>query len=104
MIYPVEPGGGEPRPIPALDPEDIPIQWSADGDSLYLTREGQIPKPIYRYTFSTGKKTLWKELMPADRAGLVRFENVWVTPDVKHYAYSINRVTDSDLYAVTGWK
>ncbi len=104
MIYPVDADGGQPRPIPGLDADDVPIQWSADGDSLYLSREGQIPKPIYRYSFSTGKKTLWKELMPTDRAGLVRFENVWVTPDGKHYAYSLNRVTDSDLFAVTGWK
>jgi hypothetical protein len=51
-----------------------------------------------------GQKTPWKELLPADRVGLIRFENVFVTPDGKHYAYSLNRVTDSDLYVVTGWK
>jgi hypothetical protein len=50
------------------------------------------------------QKTLWKELVPADRAGLIRIENVWVTPDGAHYAYSFNRVTNSDLYVVTGWK
>ena len=49
--------GGNPRPIPGLDPGDVPIQWSADGATLYVTREGQIPKPVYRYSFPTGKKT-----------------------------------------------
>jgi hypothetical protein len=42
--------------------------------------------------------------VPADRSGLVRIESVWVTPDGKHYAYSLNRVTNSDLFVVTGWK
>ncbi len=101
-IYPVD--GGDPRPIPGLDPGDSPIQWSQDGGTLYVTREGEVPRPIYRYSFATGKKTLWKQLIPADRAGLVRIENVYVTPDGAHYAYSINRVTASDLYVVTGWK
>jgi hypothetical protein len=38
------------------------------------------------------------------RTGLVRIENVFVTPNGEHYAYSFNRVTNSDLYVVTGWK
>jgi eukaryotic-like serine/threonine-protein kinase len=96
--------GGDPRPIPGLDPGDVPIQWSADGATLYLTRDGQIPKPVYRYSFATGKKVLWKEIIPADRTGIVRIENVFVTRDGRHYAYSFNRVTASDLYVVRGWK
>jgi eukaryotic-like serine/threonine-protein kinase len=101
-IYPID--GGDPKPIPGLDPGDSPIQWSQDGGTLYVTREGEVPRPIYRYSFATGKKSLWKELVPADRAGLVRIEAVWLTPDGAHYAYSINRVTASDLFVVTGWK
>jgi Tol biopolymer transport system component len=96
--------GGDPRPIPGLDPGDIPIQWSADGATLYVTREGEVPKPVYRYSLATGKKTLWKEIIPAERTGLVRIENVFVTRDGKHYAYSFNRVTNSDLFVVRGWK
>ena len=59
---------------------------------------------LYRYTILTGKKELWKELMPPDRTGLVRIENVAVTRDGKFYAYSFNRVTASDLLRVTGWR
>jgi len=101
-IYSVD--GGDPRLIPGLEPGDSPIQWSRDGETLYVTREGEIPRPIYRYSFATGKKSLWKELVPADRAGLIRIENVVVTPDGAHYAYSLNRVTASDLFVATGWK
>jgi Tol biopolymer transport system component len=96
--------GGDPRPIQGLEPGDVPIQWSTDGATLYVTREGQIPRPLYRYSFATGKKTLWKEIVPIDRTGLVRIENVFVTRDGRHYAYSFNRVTASDLYVVRGWK
>jgi hypothetical protein len=96
--------GGDPKPLQGLEPRDIPIQWSADGESLYVTRFGEVPLRVFRYRLSTGKKDLWKALVPAERTGLVRIESVVVTPDGKSYAYSTNRVTNSDLYIVSGWK
>ncbi len=101
-LYPL--AGGEPKVLPGLDARDVPIQWSADGGFLYLMHKGEVPLRIYRYSLSAATRTLWKELVPADRTGLVRLENVSVTPDGKFYAYTAARVTDSDLYVVTGWK
>jgi hypothetical protein len=101
-IYPI--AGGEPRPIPGLAPKDVPIQWSSDGKFLTITRFGEAPMKLYRYRFDTGKKELWTELMPSDRTGFIRIESVAVTRDGTSYAYSFNRVTNSDLYRVTGWK
>ncbi len=101
-IYPIS--GGEARLIAGLEPREDPIQWSADGTELFVARFGELPVPVYRLNLSTGKKTLWKELIPPDRAGLIRIENVQVTPDGKAWAYSYNRVTASDLYLVKGWK
>ncbi|HSB36849.1 MAG TPA: protein kinase [Thermoanaerobaculia bacterium] len=101
-IYPV--AGGERRPIPGLEPGDDPIQWSSDGASIFVARFGEMPLPISRLTLATGKRELFKELMPADRAGVVRIEVVTVTPDGQAWAYSYNRVTASDLYLVRGWK
>ncbi len=101
-IYPVN--GGERRPIPGLERGEDPIQWSADGGSIFVARFGEMPLPISRMNLATGKKELWKELLPADRAGVIRIESVSVTPDGQAWAYSYNRVTASDLYLVTGWK
>lgn len=80
------------------------IQWSADGAALFVARFGEMPLPISRLILATGKKEPWKELVPADRAGVVRIETVSVTPDGRSWAYSHNRVTASDLYLVRGWK
>ncbi len=101
-IYPI--AGGETRPVPGLEPDEVPIQWSADGEDLYVTRYGEAPLPVYRLHLKTGKKELWKELMPADRTGFVRIENVLVARDGSSYAYSMTRVTASDLFLVQGWK
>jgi hypothetical protein len=101
-IYPVD--GGDARPIEGLAPEDTPIQWSADGGTLYVTRFGELPLSIYRFHLATGKQELWKEIMPADRTGLIGINSVAVSRDGKSYAYSYNRVTASDLYLVSGWK
>jgi Tol biopolymer transport system component len=101
-IYPI--AGGDPRPIPGLEPGDVPIQWSTDGAAIFVARFGEMPLPVFRLTLATGKKEPWKELAPADRAGLIRIETVCVTPDGRAWAYSHNRVIASDLFLVTGWK
>jgi len=101
-IYPVD--GSRAQRISGVEPNDVPIQWSADGKSVYLLRRGEIPARIERLDLATGKKELWKELMPADRAGLIRIETVFVTPDGKSYAYTTSRVLSSDLYLVSGLK
>ena len=102
MIFPV--AGGEPRPIVGLDPGDYPIQWSADGVYVYAARYGEVPLPVLRVNLKTGKKELWKELMPPERTGLWRVDDVAVTRDGRSYAYSFFRVAASDLFLVKGWR
>ena len=101
-IYPAD--GTEARPIAGLAPDDAPIQWSADGGTLYVTRYGELPLSIYRFHLATGKKELWKQIMPADRAGLIGVFALAVSRDGSAYAYSTTRVPASDLFLVTGWK
>ena len=101
-LYPID--GGNPRPIEGVSVPDSPVQWSSDGQFLYLARFGEVPVPIERFHVATKKREPWKKLAPADRAGLVRIEAIALTRDGKSYAYSYNRVTDSDLFVVTGWR
>jgi len=102
VIFPID--GGSPRPLSNLEPDDTPVQWGSDGDTLYVTHFGETPLKIYRLHLSTGKKELWKEIMPSDRTGFIRIESVAVARDGKSYAYSYELVTASDLFLVTGWK
>ena len=101
-IYPI--AGGTPRPLPGIDPKEEILEWSSDGESLYLTRYGALPLEIDRYAISTATRQRWKELMPADRAGVVRIDNVIIARDGRSYAYTHNRVLASDLFVVSGWK
>jgi hypothetical protein len=102
VIYPVD--GGESRPIAGLEAKEVPIQWSADGGSLYVTRFGELPMKVLRLDLATGRREPWKELAPAERAGFIRIAGLSLTRDGQSYAYSYSRVLTSDLYLVSGLK
>ena len=46
-------------------------------------------------------REVWKELLPADPAGVERISNVLVAPDGKSYVYCYARLL-SDLFVVEG--
>src|SRR5207245_498765 len=71
-LYPIS--GGEPRPIPGMQPGDVPIRWSIDERSLFVFRKSDSLPKIYLVDLATGRNELWKEIIPADRAGII---NVW---------------------------
>jgi eukaryotic-like serine/threonine-protein kinase len=92
-----------PRPVPGQIKEEQLIGWSADGAFLYSYRFGDLPGKIYRIEIGTGKREVWKEVMPADPAGNWRIHPVRVAPDGRSYAYSYSRRL-SDLYVFEGLK
>jgi eukaryotic-like serine/threonine-protein kinase len=100
-LYPV--AGGEPSPVPGLTSEDNPTGWSDDGRFLYVYRRRELPAKVNRLEVATGRKELWRELMPFDTAGVVSITPPEITPDGRSYAYSYVR-TLSDLYLVEGLK
>jgi serine/threonine protein kinase len=93
-IYPV--AGGEPRRVPGETP-GYPLQWDADGRSVYLGRRDGLDK----LDLATGRSEPWREFRPADPTGVIGVLPWLVTPDGKSYVYSYNRVL-SDLYLVDG--
>lgn len=58
---------------------------------------------ITRVDLATGKRTPWKQIVPADAAGVDAIGGIAITPDEKSYVYSYGR-TLSDLYVVEGLK
>src|SRR3974390_1377447 len=100
-LYPIT--GGDPKIVGGMDPGDNPINFSADGHSIYLYRTGEVPAKVYRVELATGKKTVWKEIAPLDPTGVSTIGPIQMTPDGKTYVYGFHR-TVGDLYLVDGLK
>jgi len=85
-VYPI--AGGEPRPVPGLTETDVLAQWSTDGRSVLVYRRAEIPCHLERVDLATGHRTLFQEFAPADRAGLLSMRELFVTDDLRSYAYT----------------
>jgi RNA polymerase sigma factor (TIGR02999 family) len=99
LRYPVE--GGDALPVEGLSADEQPIRWSADGRALFVFRPGELPARVHRVDVETGKRELWRELMPPDPAGVDGVAWLKMTPDASLYAYGYIRVLN-DLYLVEG--
>jgi eukaryotic-like serine/threonine-protein kinase len=100
-FFPVD--GGEAQPVPGLKPGEFIDGWSEDGRSFLVQNFAGLPGVVSRVDLATGKRTIWKEIVPADSAGVDSISGVEITPDAKSYVYSYVR-TLSDLYVVEGVK
>jgi serine/threonine protein kinase/dipeptidyl aminopeptidase/acylaminoacyl peptidase len=96
-LYPI--AGGAPVPVPALKSGDTPTHFTADGKSLFVATFGKIPAMLYKVDLATGRRTLWREAMPADPSGLINVGPILVTPDGATTVYSYTRLL-SDLYVI----
>jgi eukaryotic-like serine/threonine-protein kinase len=100
-IWPV--AGGPSRPVPGSQPDDRPVGWSADGQSLWLFRRGEVPAHVYQLDISTGRRHLWKTLLPPDPVGVYSIIEFSVTPSGHAYFYSYTRLL-SQLYLARNLK
>jgi Tol biopolymer transport system component len=100
LLFPAE-AGGEPRPIPGLDPDEMPIRWTADGRSLYVSRLSALPGIIYIVDLATGRRTEWKRFEPPDPSGVEQVGPAVIAADGSAYVYSYRRVL-GDLYLAAG--
>ncbi|MFL6245744.1 MAG: protein kinase domain-containing protein [Thermoanaerobaculia bacterium] len=99
MRYPL--AGGDPLPIDGAQRGDLPIQWSADGGSIYVFRPSRFTVGIDRIDLTTGARSRWHDLRPADATGIMDIQPIFMTRDGAHYAYAYRRFI-SDLYIVEG--
>ncbi len=93
--------GGASRTLPGTEPGDRPVGWSDDGRRLWVFRRGEVPARVFTVDVQTGRRALWKTLMPSDAAGVYSVDQVRVTPSGNAYFYSYSR-TLSELYEVRG--
>jgi len=61
----------------------------------------QVASMAARIDIATGRREVWKNLIPVDPAGVERISNVVLAPDAGAYAYAYARVL-SDLFVVDG--
>jgi Tol biopolymer transport system component len=101
-IWPIE--GGEQVAIKGFEAGTVAIGWTADERALYVAQtRGGLGSRIDRLDPSTGRRELWKEIVPADPTGIVRISSVIVSPDGSFYGYAYSRVL-SNLFLVEGLK
>ena len=94
---------GEPRAIPGLDRRDRTAGFTGDDHSIYVYNTAGLPSNVSVLDITTGKRKLWKTIVPADPAGVDSIGNFIFTPNGKSYVYSYSRSL-SDLYLVEGLK
>jgi Tol biopolymer transport system component len=97
-LYPVD--GGEPTPLPGATSADEPTGWTNDG-KVWVFRRAELPAKVSRLDVVTGRRELWKELVPADAAGVTEVTQPLPTPDGRYYVYTYIRML-ADLYVAEG--
>ena len=95
--------GGEPRAVPWLMESEALIRWTADGRSVLVSTVGSIPSRVERVDLETGRRTLFKEIAPPDRVGLMGVGVSFITQDERSYAYAFGRRV-STLFVVESKK
>jgi len=98
-FYPVD--GGLARTEKAKIPNVVLPMSGANSRYVIGSEKIGVPLQLFRYDTATGEKKPWKNLVPADQAGVYIINMFDVTPDEKYYAYSYVRDL-SDVYQVEG--
>jgi len=96
--------GGAPTPVPGIEIGEGITQRTADGRFFFVNRvdRNEVPLKVYRVEMATGRRELWKELVPGDPAGVSSITPLW-TPDGSAYVYAYQRIL-SDLFLMDGVK
>jgi hypothetical protein len=102
FLYPLL-GNGSPSAVPTLKTDDGIIAFAADGHTLFVREAVQNAWTMRVVTvdLNTGKRQLFKEIEPPDRAGVLGLGPVQITPDGKTYVFGFTRRL-SDLHVVEG--
>jgi hypothetical protein len=98
-VYTID--GGDPRPLPGLEPTDRVVCWLPDGQSVITYRMNELPAKLYRVDPQSGERTVWREIVPPDPTGIFRVGRMRTNADASAhgYVYYMHLV---DLHVVSG--
>jgi hypothetical protein len=81
---------------------DIPVRWGTTARIALGTADRRGTElELTRLDLPTGRRTVWKNLVPQDAVGATRIGSPMVSPDGRTYAYTYGSHT-ADLYLVEG--
>jgi hypothetical protein len=106
LVYPTD--GGEPFHVPGLSEDEkdnflVPAgSFTGDGRGVYLVHFRDFPPAVDRIELESGRREPWKELVPADRAGVMRITDYMIGADDRSYAYSVSRTVGGAIYVIEG--
>ncbi len=86
-------------PIPELESDEIPFQWTADGSSVLVLNRFVLPAKVFKVNVSTGERQLFREIRPPDLTGITDIASILFFRDGTSFAYSYRRAL-STLYLV----
>lgn len=94
--------GGQRRTIAVPSPVQ-PITWTADGKSVLVRDSRGVPAKVSTIDVATGRMKPWREIGPSNLTGVQAIYRLYVTPDLKAYVYSFDRML-VQLYLAEGLK
>lgn len=86
----VELANGKVRSTPPQQ-GDQPVQWDQDGAHAFVVQQSDMEATIFRVDLSSGKREVWKQIRPADPAGILTLRSFFVTPSGSAYTYTATR-------------
>ena len=93
--------GGPAKQIQDLEEHVSILEWHNDSENLFIYQDTDGGGAIYNLNIPTGKRTLWTQYSPSDKAAVIALNTVAITPDGEHYVYGVPRVY-STLYMANG--
>ncbi|HLK19630.1 MAG TPA: hypothetical protein VKT81_11760, partial [Bryobacteraceae bacterium] len=94
--------GGQRRTIPVPSPVQ-PVTWTADGRAVLVRDSRSVPAKVSSIDVATGRIKPWREIGPSNLTGVQALYRLFVTPDLKSYVYSFDRML-VQLYLAEGLK
>ena len=91
--------GGAPRPVAGVQAQELPVQWSADGRSLYVHQRRGNPNTVWQVDVADGSRRLLREITRIE--SVIGLPQLLMTRDGKSYVYGTYRAS-SELYVIDG--